>query len=133
MNKSKKIPEYLHKKVVNIPLYEGKLVVVLTNSSEQLLNNSLDVKSDEPFAHAMFVNWKGYQGFVVVLNFEKPKGSRITHGIIAHEALHIVNFIADVKGFIPTLENDEPMTYLIEWVVDEIYKTMKKFNKKIEL
>lgn len=131
MNKSKVIPEYLHKRVISIPLYGGKLVVILTNSTEQLQKYIPSCHDESPYAHAYYINWKGHQGFTVVLNFDR-ENVKITHGAITHEAFHIMRFIARERGFDADFDKDEePCAYLIDWVTDEIYKTMKKYNKKV--
>jgi hypothetical protein len=62
---------------------------------------------------------------VIVLNFWEPTAN-ITHGIIAHEAIHAVNYIAEYAGMQHDIVNDEPFAYLTEWVVDQVYKSVDK-------
>ncbi len=47
--------------------------------------------------------------------------SRPTAGVIAHEAMHLVNHFYDKLGIRPSLNNDEPQAYLLMWAVDKIY------------
>ncbi len=53
----------------------------------------------------------------------------ITPGQIAHEAKHAVNFIYQFIGKELDLENDEDECYLLQWLVDEIYKVKESIVK----
>ena len=121
--------EYLHLKTVKVPLYNGNLLVILTNSTKKL-ESILNHGKEELFAHSYFHGYRKRQSFTVVLNFDN-KHSKLTHGVISHEALHISNFIFSERGIIPDFDNDEAQAYLLGWVVDEIYKFMKKHNFEI--
>ncbi len=46
---------------------------------------------------------------------------RPTVGVIAHEAMHLVNHWYSELGIRPSLNNDEPQAYLLNWAVDKIY------------
>ena len=47
----------------------------------------------------------------------KPKSIR--HGIVAHEALHVVTMLCDWLGIAgPTANDDEPHAYLIGWLAN---------------
>lgn len=121
--------EYLHKKAIKVPLYGGLLVLIFSNSAEKVKEVVEDYDRIKVYAHSWYFNYRGREGNAIILNFDKNK---ITHGTIAHEALHIANFIADSRGFKPDLINDEPMAYLIAWITNEVYKFMKKNNFKIK-
>ncbi len=112
-----------------MPLYRGKLVIMLTNDKEQLQKYIPDFEDKEPYAHALLINWKGTQGFVIVLNFENSF-RKIHNGTITHEVIHATHFIAQERGIEADFLNDEPITYLAEFITDEIYKLMTKHKFK---
>lgn len=60
--------------------------------------------------------------FLILLCHPKLIGT----GTIAHEAYHVVNFVAEWLGFLPKKSNeDEPQAYLIQWVSNCIERTLK--------
>ena len=124
--------EYLTKKIINIPIYEGKLIFVLSNSRE-LLRKKLNLhipEDDGLYAWAFDGYYKTENAHFIVLNPDFPY-KQITHGVIAHECLHVANYIANYKGIKLDPNNDEPMTYLIGWITDQIYKFLKINKVKI--
>lgn len=125
--------KYFHKKIIEVPLYKGKLVIVITNDSDKLnkIVSDHDVDS-EIYAHSFYGGLNGHQAFVMALNFNHSF-SKITHGTITHEAIHIAHYIADYRGFIADFENDEPITYLAGWIANEVYKFIDKHNFKPSL
>lgn len=48
---------------------------------------------------------------------------------VAHESKHIVNRVFRDRGINLDLINDEPECYLLGWVFEKIYKTLKKWKK----
>lgn len=42
-------------------------------------------------------------------------------GLIAHECLHVVNFIMHRTGFQPDRMNDEPDAYLLQYIVSAVH------------
>lgn len=126
--------EYLHINAIEIPMYRGYLVIIITNSEDKLLKHLPEFSSNYIYGHAWLSSHKDKQAFYMVLNFDSA-GGNMTHGTIAHEALHITNFLADQKGFVPDFENDEPLAYIIGWVTDQAYKFIdkKKFKVKTSL
>ena len=111
-----------------IPIYGGVFVVILTNDTEKLKKHISDFTDNNIYALAKACEWKKKRGYIVALNFKDT--DKITHGDIAHEAIHITNFIAQDVGFIPDFNNDEPIAYLTKWFVDNIYSFMKKHKFK---
>ena len=121
-----KINPYIEITEIPIPIYNGMLVVLLSNSKKKIKKVLPKFKSD-PYAHAISTNWKGLDGYVVILNFDS--GYAIRPGTIAHEAGHIANMIGESRGFLPTLINDEPMAYLIGWVADQVHDVIREAGK----
>ncbi len=112
---------YIFHKSLSVPLYRVKFVIVLTNSRELARKIILNFGSDDVYASAYFGRYRKKTAVFTLLNFDNQYRN-VTHGCVAHEALHAANFIADYVGIQPSLEDDEAMSYLIEWITDEIYK-----------
>lgn len=110
-------------KEVPIPIYRGNLIIIFTDDSEKLANTiELDsVKEIKSiYCHTMFANRNGEQGIFLVFNF-KNKNRAVTHGSIAHEAIHAANFLFGDRGIVLDADNDEAFAYFVEWVVDQVY------------
>ena len=122
------VKKYLHKKVLNIPLYKGKFIIILSNDAKLVKTVIKNFDHDDVYGHAHIDEYNGWSGYFVVLNFHYDfKG--ITHGVIAHEAIHVANFILDDRDVVADWSNVEPQTYLAQWITDEIYKFIK--SKKL--
>lgn len=48
---------------------------------------------------------------------------------VVHEAIHIKNIIFDTIGHKCDYDNDEPETYLVEYLYDKLIKVFKLHNK----
>ncbi len=63
---------YLHFKDLEIPLYRGSLIIVLTNDNDKLVNILPSFPRDKNiYGHTWHDNWKGDTGYLIILNFEK--------------------------------------------------------------
>lgn len=122
---SRKVKGYLFVKEHEIPLYRGKLVVILSNDAskvKKLLPHSNYVNI---YAHSITCNWKGSLGYVAIINLNNEyRGMK--HGCIAHEAVHLAHFILGDRGHKSDFDNDEAEAYLTEWITDRIYDLIKK-------
>lgn len=117
--------KYFHKKAINVPIYVGKLVLILSNDYE-CIKKELPILENEDyfFAHSVLNGYKGHTGFFMILNFDYYFTS-LKHGTIAHEAVHIADYIFDTVGATHDINNPEPFTYLVAWVTNEVYKFIK--------
>jgi hypothetical protein len=121
--------KYLHKKVIDVPIYRGKLVIVFTNDNKKL--KKLGVKIGEKIYATTTTGWyKKTQAYFLILNF-KHFFRKIYPGVITHESLHTTNAIAQYCGIVPDVNNDEAMAYIAEWITDQVYKFMNKKGFKI--
>jgi hypothetical protein len=115
-------------KKFKIPIYGGQLWVCVTNSflrSIESIENSLDVvlddrKEDLRSTGAITYMFITHDGVFVTLVMIKPSTS---FGVIAHEALHVVNWIFIHCGIQYSIKNDEPQCYLLGWAVDRIMES----------
>lgn len=111
------------------PLYRGLLVITITNDLEKLAEYDSYFK-DHPIVYAHTVGnheYKGKQAFQIILNPDSSK-RKLYHSTIAHEAIHAANLLLDARGVVITQNNDEPLTYLVDWIIDEVYKYLRKLN-----
>jgi len=118
---------YFFIKSYEIPLFKGKLVVILTNDNSQLSKRGLPLaKLDPPLAYAAEGgSYKGFVAEVVVINIEHEE---FTNSVIAHEALHATNSTLRRVGI--DREHEETQAYLIEWVFGKIEHTINLYKKK---
>lgn len=108
-------------KKVKIPIYGGTLVIVQSNDMQPVVDK-YNLTNDALNCNALAFKqpMKGDK-FVVCAAFKF-----IDPDIIAHEAVHVVNYIFDYKCIQLDLINDEPQAYLTGWVFDECYKFLNK-------
>jgi hypothetical protein len=110
-----------------IPLYRGNVIVVIDSNANEINKIIPSFKEQVVYAHSYFDTFKGCQGFYLILNFEN-EFRNIKHGVITHECIHITNMIAHSRGIEADLNNDEPLTYLAEWICDSVYEVINKNN-----
>ena len=108
-----------------IPIYKGQLVIVLCDNSTEFKERYSNFPHNEIFAHSFGREFKGEEGYFILLN-TNSKYAKITQGVIAHEALHIVNILFEQRGVSYQLDNDEHACYMLQWVVDEINNYLNK-------
>lgn len=110
----------LHK--VNIPIYCGELLVLYSKDfTKDGRRFGLDISIAESryLGLAIRLRDRKYNRYLVLIN-------RNTHNIIAHECLHVVNFILYDHGITIDTKNDEVQAYLLSWVVKQCYKARRK-------
>jgi len=103
-------------KTKKIPLYTGKLTIIQTEKEETLsdvakvLNIDFDVSNYDGMACIDKHNY-------IVAFIDKT-----TPSIIAHESIHAVGFIFQEHNIRMDANNDEPIAYLLEWIVRECHR-----------
>lgn len=112
-------------KNINIPIYFGNLRIVvcdnLQSAAERLKVNTEGINLEYYGAFAYSDrNKKGYARYSIFLHQDtKP-------ALIAHEAVHLTNFIfRDVCMQLDRI-NDEAQAYLTGWFVEQIHNAIKK-------
>ena len=119
-------------KAVNVPLYRGKLVVIITSSVKQLKKYIPDWTDKEIYASTYYAPYKEkQQGYYIILNF-KGTYRKIQHGTIAHESTHAAHFIMKHNGLIGDLVDDEAQAYLVGWITDQVYKVIRQTKYKVK-
>ena len=108
------------KKITIYPYYQILEIIVCKNFTKNLDKNKLTYDKSLP------VN--SWESFVA---FEYDKiwiflRSKTDAGVIAHEAVHITNYVFKHANITLDINNDEPYAYLLGWIVEEIHKVQKK-------
>lgn len=99
------------KKKLLIPIYEQYLFIIIAEDFKPL---------EEPYS---LKPTDGYLG----LTFDHKKDIYVaikpdSHpSTIAHESVHVANYLYDIVGAEVDIRNDEPYAYLIGWIVEQIY------------
>lgn len=106
------------KKKIKIPIYNAYLTVILDKDLKYIektfntpnLNNygAVTLKDESTFKH-------------YVVAFEN-----LDYSLIAHEIVHIINYLFLDVGLELDRVNDEAQAYLTSWLYDEILKIIKK-------
>jgi len=104
------------KKKLKIPIYFGDLLLIQTNNFEKVekkYNISGLQNSDACVYPIPYSN--GYTKYLMLFNKD------VTPSIVAHEAVHAVNFIFRDRDIELDVINDEPQAYLLGWIVKQCH------------
>lgn len=123
--------KYFYKKRLNVPLYGGYLNIIFSNDEKRIKNLFPEFYEEDDFAFAYFDDLKYKDEFFLVLNFNHFE-RKVYPSVVAHESLHCTNNILSDRGIMADFTNDEMITYLMDFIIDEVYKFAKKKNFKIE-
>lgn len=105
-------------KTINIPIYRGKLTIIF-DKDLSYVEKKYKTSSLNNFGAVTLKDESKYRNYVVA--FEYFDGS-----IIAHEIVHIINYIFLDCGIELDRVNDENQAYLTGWLFDEIDKFLNK-------
>jgi hypothetical protein len=104
-------------KTIDIPIYRGKLTMIF-DKDLSYVEKKYKTSSLNNFGAVTLKDESKHRQYVVA--FEYSDGS-----IIAHEVVHIVNYIFLDCGIELDRINDENQAYLTGWLFDEIDKFLK--------
>ena len=111
-------------KIMEFPIYRGMLCIIDTDERDKISEKYKIDLEDELFAftleHYVDTEIKDCYCIFVILNTANP--SKVTTGIIAHEAFHAANFLLNRRGHKFSYDNDEAHAYLVEWIAEEVQK-----------
>mgnify|MGYP006874330654 FL=1 len=120
----------------DIPLYPRKLWVVIGDDFKVIYDKflrcgkSLDVPTNvfDALTLGNINDDKRDAGIIIWL----PILKNVTHGIIAHESLHALDYVMyDIHEDPHDYENNnERDCYLLEWIVDTVENCVTKYKKK---
>lgn len=107
----------MKKKILNIPIYNSKLTIIY-DKDLSYVEQKYKTKSLKDYGAVTLKDESKYRHYVV--GFEYNTGS-----IIAHEIVHIINYIYLDCGIELDRVNDESTAYLTGWLFEEINKFLK--------
>lgn len=103
--------------VIKVPVYHGRILIKFCKDF---------IKEAHKIGVELRVDANSFDG----LAFKIPKNGnwcillseKITPGVIAHECLHVVNYILGDSGVEVSVTNDEAQAYLLTWLVNKVHK-----------
>ena len=120
------------RKSLKVPLYPCTIDFVYTSDMQKFrdeygFENEVNERVAHFCAYPLFYKNCTKERIVMLLNKEEE----LTHGIIAHEALHATNHALNRIGYQFNPYDDEPICYLLMWLIDELYKFLKENKIKV--
>lgn len=122
------VKKYLYSEVFHVPIYMKDITVIISNDKKKIFKivpKSLFFEDREIYAHTLI---EPDGNIYILLNFNA--NSKITNGVISHEALHAANFLFSRIGYTTDQDNDETVCYLLEYIVDEIDRIIHEYGFK---
>jgi hypothetical protein len=119
------------KKVITIPIYNRKLYLYLGPTVSELLK-----QVEEDYG----IEYTGHNDFLVAFTDSlRHKVKGVTHEImgipfdalqsdIAHECIHTAYRLLDEAGVETSASNNEPLAYLVSFLMEEVDKQLKKYG-----
>lgn len=113
-----------------LPIFTGRLSLCFADSPEEIQNYYKDEVFDEiETAHglATILNWRGKVTFVLCIICNKKCKPSI--GVIAHEAIHIAQFICNHINHEAKPEADEIYSHLTAYITERYILFLKSINE----
>lgn len=107
------------KTIIKLPLYECKVVLIVTSSMEELQEYILKKKKAKvelADTYGIVFNW-GNSEYVLAL-----KEADLSHNLIAHELFHLTLAITTSID----IEDEESQAWLIGYLAEQTYKVLNK-------
>ena len=99
-------------KTIKIPIYQCKLTIIL-DKDLSYVEKKYNTKSLKNYGAVTMIKPNTFSEYIVA--FEYSTGS-----IIAHEVVHLVNYIFQDRNVELDRFNDEPQAYLTGWLFKQI-------------
>lgn len=122
---------YFKRKIIPIRIYPYKFEIILTNNKGKV-ERMFGIDEAELYAYSIESSRRGKRVFTIILNHDN-KFSKITPGIIAHEAAHIANMLFDQIDIKPDFQNDEAFCYFLQWVVNHVHTFINQHKNTLAL
>lgn len=119
----------------HLPIYHGYLVFFIYENKEDFIpydkKNRIEGRKVLGDASAYVGESSFYKDklhyYAVEVVFKKDYLHFVTSGVVAHEALHVVDHIFHRVGAKHNKKNSEPTSYLLGHVVDRIHAFLDKY------
>ena len=103
--------------IIPIPLYFGKLTLIKAENFEEVNKKYNTSARDGEHASVAF-RYEDDNYVIVIISAEDLS-------VLAHEVVHIVNYIFKDVGIKLDLDNDEPQAYLHGWIFSQVLEFIK--------
>lgn len=121
--------------VIDIPIYGGLLLILLTDKHEEIaaISDEIEVPNDkELYAYTYYdFGFNGKEAVMMVFNFNYLSG--IDLNVIVHEIEHAGNYILKERGINFWSGMDEASAYLKGWMATQVQDFLIKNNLHNEL
>lgn len=104
-------------KTINIPIYQCKLTIILTDGDLTCIEKKYSLPSLEEFGAVTFKLPEKYRHYVVAFDSQDLSN-------IVHEIVHVKNYIYNDCNMPLNTHEDEPEAYLSGWLFDQIYSVI---------
>lgn len=102
----------------------GKRLLIATPQTEEDIQKIEDewslIDEDNQLGGIHKIEYEGWNASLIIFNLYHKQS--ISYGMIAHEALHAVDDLNRTIGHDYDYENNEHSAYIMEWVVNVIFK-----------
>lgn len=116
----------------NIPIYGGELWVIFSDDvikSGKKINMHFEKDANDCNGISFTKSDKHGPGIYCVI----IKTKKIRPDIIAHEAVHLANYVFSERGVVINTKDDEHLAYFIGWIVMNIVYAAKIKKMKLSI
>ena len=120
----------IHIKSENLPIFKGKFYMCFSDSHEEVQSYfKNDVFDEIETAHGLapIFDFRGRVSFSLCII--SPAKFKPTFGVIAHEAVHLAQFVCDHIGYEAKPESDEIYSHLTQYFTDRYINFLKSIGK----
>ena len=118
---------------LKIPVFKTRLWIVISKSIsksidtvEDIIDHKIIEESGKRSTKAYMYAYEHVDGKYTLILFLKDTAKP---GTVAHECSHAVKVCLHWHGVKPSYTNDENEAYMLEWLVDQVHFTLKRYNK----
>lgn len=106
------------KEKIEIPIFKGTLTVI-KDKNLKYVERKYKTPCLDGYGAVTIKNEKKYRHYIVAFEY-------VDQGIIAHEIVHLVNYIFLDCGIHLDRQNDETQAYLTGWLFEKIHEIVKE-------
>ncbi len=110
----------MKQKTIDIPIFYGKLTMILDDENLSFTQNKYKTRCLKAYGAVSLSNEFRYRHYVVAFTNKNQLST------IAHEVVHLKNFIFKDCGIILDLDNDESEAYLSAFLFEKIHEFICK-------
>ena len=131
----------LKHKIINIPIYPGHLEIVVATTPAEVKPIIPHFDKPEVGYHTYYYGkpldkecYPDKNHLIISIILQNPSilpHDILTYGRVVHECAHAADMIFEHINKKADYEDDEHYAYLIQWVSDQVFKSLKFWNIKL--